>query len=283
MRLQKLPYKKIASHLDKTELACRLHYHQLSHGTNKRKRNNSISSNSSEKSVTGGFDAQSNTVPPTPTAKARSGSPSGLSPLSGVGGIQKSSPAAPGTSKIRGKPLLPKPAESANPQSGSGSGASSGPGRKRGQGKAKNLRVNCSADNIDRRRLEKIVAREKAAFWAKVALEYGGNFTPQYLEKVWEDGSASTPPTPAISPSLKSESPGPDQFSEDITTRNPSVDEGKAVGIGGIPEESEDTHLLGAPALTEPPVLESATLEVSPEVSEGVNTGVHNALEEIQI
>lgn len=31
-RMQKMPYKHIAAHLKKTELACRLHYHQLSHG-----------------------------------------------------------------------------------------------------------------------------------------------------------------------------------------------------------------------------------------------------------
>ncbi|KAL2017260.1 hypothetical protein VTK56DRAFT_2372 [Thermocarpiscus australiensis] len=46
-RLQKMPYKHIAAHLKKTELACRLHYHQLSHGTNRRKRTTSMSSGSS--------------------------------------------------------------------------------------------------------------------------------------------------------------------------------------------------------------------------------------------
>ncbi|CAK7237663.1 hypothetical protein SBRCBS47491_010069 [Sporothrix bragantina] len=46
-RLQKMPYKHIAAHLKKTELACRLHYHQLSHGSNRRKRTTSVSSGSS--------------------------------------------------------------------------------------------------------------------------------------------------------------------------------------------------------------------------------------------
>ncbi|KAI0481252.1 hypothetical protein GGR56DRAFT_312114 [Xylariaceae sp. FL0804] len=46
-RLQKMPYKHIAAHLKKTELACRLHYHQLSHGSNRRKRTTSCSSGSS--------------------------------------------------------------------------------------------------------------------------------------------------------------------------------------------------------------------------------------------
>ncbi|KAM0260186.1 hypothetical protein ACHAQJ_002952 [Trichoderma viride] len=43
-RLQKMPYKHIAAHLKKTELACRLHYHQLSHGSGRRKRASSVSS-----------------------------------------------------------------------------------------------------------------------------------------------------------------------------------------------------------------------------------------------
>lgn len=42
-----MPYKHIAAHLKKTELACRLHYHQLSHGSNRRKRTTSCSSGSS--------------------------------------------------------------------------------------------------------------------------------------------------------------------------------------------------------------------------------------------
>ncbi|CRG90220.1 hypothetical protein PISL3812_07263 [Talaromyces islandicus] len=43
-RMQKMPYKHIAAHLKKTELACRLHYHQMSYGNNGRRRTDSISS-----------------------------------------------------------------------------------------------------------------------------------------------------------------------------------------------------------------------------------------------
>ncbi|KAF2144035.1 uncharacterized protein K452DRAFT_296294 [Aplosporella prunicola CBS 121167] len=43
-RQQKMPYKHIAQQLNKTELACRLHYHQLSHGSHRRRRNASVSS-----------------------------------------------------------------------------------------------------------------------------------------------------------------------------------------------------------------------------------------------
>ncbi|KAJ2972415.1 hypothetical protein NQ176_g7172 [Zarea fungicola] len=50
-RLQKMPYKHIAAHLNKTELACRLHYHQLSHGSSRRKRTASTSSGSDQSPV----------------------------------------------------------------------------------------------------------------------------------------------------------------------------------------------------------------------------------------
>lgn len=43
-----MPYRVIAAHLNKTELACRLHYHQLNHGSSRRKRASSGSSGSPE-------------------------------------------------------------------------------------------------------------------------------------------------------------------------------------------------------------------------------------------
>ena len=46
-----MPYKHIAAHLKKTELACRLHYHQLSHGSHRRKRTGSTSTASSNSSA----------------------------------------------------------------------------------------------------------------------------------------------------------------------------------------------------------------------------------------
>ncbi|KAG6002809.1 hypothetical protein E4U21_002766 [Claviceps maximensis] len=47
-RLHKMPYKHIAGHLNKTELACRLHYHQLQRGSSRRRRDASPSSTSSD-------------------------------------------------------------------------------------------------------------------------------------------------------------------------------------------------------------------------------------------
>ena len=43
-RNSKMPYKHIAAHLQKTELACRLHYHQMTFGNNRRRRTSSASS-----------------------------------------------------------------------------------------------------------------------------------------------------------------------------------------------------------------------------------------------
>jgi hypothetical protein len=49
--MHKMPYKHIAAHLKKTELACRLHYHQMSYGNNGRRRSASISSTGSFNSI----------------------------------------------------------------------------------------------------------------------------------------------------------------------------------------------------------------------------------------
>ena len=75
-RLQKMPYKHIAAHLNKTELACRLHYHQLSHGSTRRKRTTSCSSGSSDPASGLAGLAPS----PIPKSKSRS-----ISPAHGLG------------------------------------------------------------------------------------------------------------------------------------------------------------------------------------------------------
>lgn len=198
MRLERVAYKKIASHLDKTELACRLHYHQLSHGGNRRKRNNSISSTSSNASVTSPVASPSSETPL--ASKTRSSSPqSSFSPVNAAGAIQKMGTNI--TPKIKGKPLLPKPIE--------------GSPRKHTLGKSNKLRVNCNPDNIDKDKLIRIVEAQRACFWESVATQYGGSVDPEFLAKCWQKGFTSTPPTPAISPSTKAISPPPVAASED--------------------------------------------------------------------
>ncbi|CAZ83516.1 unnamed protein product [Tuber melanosporum] len=194
MRLERVAYKKIAGHLDKTELACRLHYHQLSHGNNRRKRNNSISSTSSNASVTS--PAASPSSSSTPLAKTRSSSPtiSSFSPVNASGAIQKVGTTA--QPKIKGKPLLPKPHGSTGPTS------STSPGKNPGSNKAKQLRVDCSPDAIDKDKLIRIVEKQRAMFWESVATQYGGSVDADFLQKCWQKGftstSSATTPTSAI-------------------------------------------------------------------------------------
>ncbi|KAK4131550.1 hypothetical protein BT67DRAFT_152422 [Trichocladium antarcticum] len=115
-RLQKMPYKHIAAHLKKTELACRLHYHQLNHGSNRRKRTTSISSGSSTSGQSpiqqtsipspiyeyGGATSRSSS-PPESTGSYGSASPGGLQ-LPSIMSATASSNASP-----RLPTILPKP------------------------------------------------------------------------------------------------------------------------------------------------------------------------------
>jgi len=85
-----MPYKHIAAHLKKTELACRLHYHQLSHGSNRRKRTTSISSGSS----TGGHSPTMHASIPSPIHEHDGlGTPSrSTSPPGSAGSYSSTSP-----------------------------------------------------------------------------------------------------------------------------------------------------------------------------------------------
>lgn len=235
MRLQKLPYKKIASHLEKTELACRLHYHQLSHGGNRRKRNNSVSSNSSDKSASGAIEALN--VPP--TGKNRVKSPPNASPVSSTGAIQKASAASP--SKPRGKPLLPKTPKSTG-QSGNGSGAASA--RKVDIAKGRSLKLNCNTDAIDKLKLEEVVREQERRKWNAVAEAFGNVYTPEYLQKLYNEGTASAPPTPAVSPSSRHSSPAEPQPPIENHSRKSSLCEGRPSEICGIPEEPEGMNVI---------------------------------------
>ena len=113
-----MPYKHIAAHLKKTELACRLHYHQLSHGSNRRKRTTSVSSGSS----TSGHSPILQTSIPSPIrehegSSSRSVSPPGSAtsygPTSPNAGIQLPSimsAGGPNSDSPRLPTILPKPA-----------------------------------------------------------------------------------------------------------------------------------------------------------------------------
>jgi len=228
-RLQKMPYKHIAAHLKKTELACRLHFHQLSHGSNRRKRTTSVSSGSS----TGHSPIMPTTVPSPirESPMSRSSTPPGSSgsygPSSPNGGVQLPSimgshvsPRLPAilpkpaamtlppltTSPTRGYPTpVPEPHSAALPS------ATFPP---LGHPTTPPLRLDCSIlpppaghhTHVDMGRLQAVYNAHRGSFWAAVAADYGSGMNPMVLEQAWKSGicctqhQTTTPITPVASP-----------------------------------------------------------------------------------
>ncbi|KAJ4985602.1 hypothetical protein SVAN01_08877 [Stagonosporopsis vannaccii] len=185
-RMQKMPYKHIAAHLKKTELACRLHYHQLSHGSHRRRRNSSVSSTASFGSI-----AQSVCSVGT-DQEDFSQSSRHTSPMSYAGGAHHirstSLTASPGRSQH--KILLPKP-RTLTPQ---------------GSPEPHNgLRINTEVAYqprvVDTDRLRAIYEARRQQFWSSVAADYGADVSPAQLEEIWRNSSSAVrPPTPDASP-----------------------------------------------------------------------------------
>ena len=195
-----MPYKHIATHLKKTELACRLHYHQLSHGSNRRKRTPSVSSGSSNHSPVMHTNApspiyESTSGPGTPDSYAYSmeGQNVHLPPAASL--LPRSGSSSP--QRTLGQPIaiLPKPSPSLQ--------ATTTPP----------LRLDCAipvsgSTIIDYKRFAHIYECHRAAFWATIAAEYGQGVSPYTLEEAWSHGNgnasgiynAVAPPTPCISP-----------------------------------------------------------------------------------
>ncbi|KAL3956056.1 hypothetical protein ACCO45_008902 [Purpureocillium lilacinum] len=236
-RLQKMPYKHIAAHLNKTELACRLHYHQLSHGSTRRKRTASCSSGSSDPASC----QQVFTGSPVQKSKSRSLSPmqgaAGYLPMPTTGGtmggndVQLPSIMTTDTSP-RLPAILPKPepmsytrpSESPRgypiimaeaPREQSLPPVNLQP-QGYGQGYAPGLRLDCAglpppsasvhtAAHVDLSRLHSIYEAHRNEFWAAVADEYGRSTSPAALEHAWKTGvccpqRGSNPMTPVDSP-----------------------------------------------------------------------------------
>jgi hypothetical protein len=203
-RLQKMPYKHIAAHLKKTELACRLHYHQLSHGSNRRKRTNSITSSSA-----GSVD-YSPVMPvsvPSPISESATMQPASppiytYSPQSPVHVqlplastlLPRSTFNSPSRTLSHPVAILPKPSP---PRRALSDSAANPP-----------LRLDCgivsnptNVSSIDKERLRQIYEAHRGSFWGVIAAEYGGGVSPFLLEEAWKRGIATNaPPTPCISP-----------------------------------------------------------------------------------
>lgn len=183
-----MPYKHIAAHLKKTELACRLHYHQLSFG-NKRHRHNTSSSSlapiersSISPSRKLGDDLQQRQLPAfnlhqsNPDRYYRSPEQASSPPSNHV-------------------PILPKPVSSFQ----------------RVSQQSKTLRLITDDMGrlegkvpVDMARLNRIYNAHRVHFWSMVAQSYGSNVSPSTLEDCWrrEQGNlvADFPPTPCGSP-----------------------------------------------------------------------------------
>ncbi|KAI9691249.1 MAG: hypothetical protein M1820_009826 [Bogoriella megaspora] len=192
-RMQKMPYKHIAAHLNKTELACRLHFHQLSHGSHRRKRTHSVSSAAS--SISTGSANQTPDLRYSRSASEFDESPASDYHNSPPTQYRSRSSTVSSTGSRPHKMLLPKPTPltpRATPDPLSGG-----------------LRIHTGdhvlqSGAVDTDRLRHIYEAHRAAFWASVAAEYGSDASPAMLEEVWRNGTFNgiglKPPTPSSSP-----------------------------------------------------------------------------------
>lgn len=182
-----MPYKHIAAHLKKTELACRLHYHQLSHGTNRRKRAASISSCSSGRSPL----TPDQRMSPDVEVAASLATPE-LSPVepqsSQLWNIREdcpkfSNPFGSNSPPMSQKPLLPKP-------------VSTMPHHARAINKS--LRLDCrtnigqSRPIINKQRLREVYDAHRSSFWKMIAADYGEDIHPAVLEEAWREGASES-------------------------------------------------------------------------------------------
>ncbi len=220
-----MPYKHIAAHLKKTELACRLHYHQLSHGSNRRKRTASVSSGSSS--------GQSPVLPAIHPSPNQESPCRDITPPRSAGSHEPSSPDYPNSIQLprimsgnnvspRLPAILPKPASmtlSAGisspalsfPTSMPDSARSLGPSpfpQPSPLGQTPSLRLDCTlpppSAQVDMPRLQAIYAAHRSSFWGAIATDYGSGVSPIVLEQAWKanmfSGGSQTPITPAPSP-----------------------------------------------------------------------------------
>ncbi len=185
--MHKMPYKHIAAHLKKTELACRLHYHQLSFG-NKRHRHHTSSSSLApvERSSTSpprklGDDLQQRQLP-------------AFNPYSPPDRYYRP-PEQTSSPPSNHVPILPKPLPSFQQVSQQ---------TKTLRLITDDMRMFEEKPVIDMARLNRIYNAHRIHFWSMVAQSYGSNVSPSTLEDCWrrEHGNVRDefPPTPCGSP-----------------------------------------------------------------------------------
>lgn len=220
-----MPYKHIAAHLKKTELACRLHYHQLTHGSNRRKRALSCSSFAS--------NDQSPIMPVTAPSSLRDSLSRSTSPTESLRSHSVSAPSLQlpriiETEASRLPTILPKASMPLPHHTAAQSHYTTPVDRHPPQllpsfhyspphhPPTPPLRLDCSAlpppststhapTHVDLSRLHAIYSAHRNSFWAVIAQEYGPEASPMALEQAWKTGMCcsrqnTSPVTPVSSP-----------------------------------------------------------------------------------
>lgn len=204
-RRNKMPYKHIAAQLRKTELACRLHYHQMSYGSSRRKRAVSVSSLPSSASYTPASSIQEPSPGNTPYNMTPMTSPS-TSPRS-VPGHLADSLSSPPLYQGPQLPLLPKPVLGDRRPVLPGPSEWSNDLRLNTELKLPSASELLRSPPIDPSRLRDLYEAHRKNFWAQIANQYSPNsqVSASELEAAFfsghgPNGSRGQPPTPEPSP-----------------------------------------------------------------------------------
>ena len=176
-----MPYKHIAAHLQKTELACRLHYHQLSFGTKRRRRTSSVSS---VRSVCSTNSIDAGAIPQQQQRPLPALSPPNSPESTPRGSTRSSSPHNP-------IPILPKPIAGPQPIIQPTNAL---------RLITQDIERFEERSRINKDRLSRIYDAHRSHFWATIARDYGDNVSAEVLEDVWRrsfgNPSSHYPPTP---------------------------------------------------------------------------------------
>lgn len=181
-----MPYKHIAAQLKKTELACRLHYHQLSFGSKARRQASVSSCGSVERASAPPPEKKRNETPPQRPLPS-------ISPPASPPQTMEYTPTDP--SPNRHKLILPKPISSGH----------------RPTLETQSLRLitedmdRCTElQYVDMAKLDRIYDAHRLQFWSTIARSYGCNLSPATLEEAWcrahGVSGSGLPPTPRGSP-----------------------------------------------------------------------------------
>lgn len=201
-----MPYKHIAAQLRKTELACRLHYHQMSYGSNRRKRGASVSSLTSSASYTPGSSVQElspahtpyNVTPLTSPSTSPKSAPSQMSETLSSPPLYQGPqlPLLPKPVLSEGRPVLPSPSKWSNSL------------QLNTEIKLPSASELLRSPPIDPSRLRDLYEAHRKNFWAQIANQYSPNsqisateLEAAFLARHGADGTrVGQPPTPEPSP-----------------------------------------------------------------------------------